>query len=79
MVSKYSLKHLYSPMLGATSKKHLSNFFRQTLSIPNATWNDLTAELEELKDGDCEDFDHILGLYKTLSQMRITDSSDMLR
>ncbi|KAK3941989.1 hypothetical protein QBC46DRAFT_257257 [Diplogelasinospora grovesii] len=79
MMSKYSLKHLYAPLLGGDQMELLSRFFQQTLSIPGASWSDLTAELEELRDSGCEDFDRIQSLYEYLNDMRIIAFADRLR
>lgn len=71
MISKCSLKHLYEPILSRDHATLLPQFFQQILSIPEASWTDLTKELEQLRDSHCEDFDHILSIYEYLSEMNL--------
>ncbi|KAH1752035.1 hypothetical protein LV164_008598 [Aspergillus fumigatus] len=59
MISKYSLKYVFEQVVGEGQLEHLSQFFRHTLSIPDASWSDLTGELVERSQNHCVDFDQI--------------------
>ncbi|GFG16303.1 hypothetical protein IFM61392_09435 [Aspergillus lentulus] len=64
MISKYSLKYVFEQIVEEGQFEHLSRFFRDTLSIPNASWSDLTGELVERSQNHCVDFDQIFDMYK---------------
>ncbi|GAB1197743.1 hypothetical protein APSETT444_007046 [Aspergillus pseudonomiae] len=62
MMSKYSLKYVFEQIVNESQLEHLSRFFRHTLSIPNASWSDLTGELVERSQNHCVDFDQIFDM-----------------
>ncbi|GAB1207249.1 hypothetical protein APSETT445_005962 [Aspergillus pseudonomiae] len=64
MMSKYSLKYVFEQIVNESQLEHLSRFFRHTLSIPNASWSDLTGELVERSQNHCVDFDQIFDMYR---------------
>lgn len=74
MTSRVSLQHLYKHVLCTPPDQldNLSRFFQQTLSIPGASWEFLTGELEALKHDGSEDIDCIAGLYQYLNKMGMT-------
>ncbi|KAJ6063689.1 hypothetical protein N7499_012369 [Penicillium canescens] len=79
MISKYSLKYVFEQIVEEGQLEHLSRFFGQTLSIPNASWSDLTEELVERSQNHCVDFDQIFDMYKYLSEMEVFLFTDDLR
>ncbi|KAB8254531.1 hypothetical protein BDV32DRAFT_132200 [Aspergillus pseudonomiae] len=79
MMSKYSLKYVFEQIVNESQLEHLSRFFRHTLSIPNASWSDLTGELVEQSQNHCVDFDQIFDMYRYLSGMENLLSTDDLR
>lgn len=79
MISKYSLKYVFEQVVGEGQLEHLSQFFRHTLSIPDASWSDLTGELVERSQNHCVDFDQIFHMYKYLSEMEIFSIDDLRR
>ncbi|KAE8133581.1 hypothetical protein BDV38DRAFT_274159 [Aspergillus pseudotamarii] len=62
MLSKYSLKYVFQQILEEGQLEQLSRFFRYTLSIPDASWSDLTEELVERSQNHCVDFDQIFDM-----------------
>ncbi|KAK4038181.1 hypothetical protein C8A01DRAFT_17707 [Parachaetomium inaequale] len=79
MRTNTSLKHVYAETFGANQMALVSRFFRETLSIPKASWTDLTKELKHLRAHKCEDFDRILDLYQYLNHMTLSPFTDELR
>jgi hypothetical protein len=79
MTTKASLQHLYTQHFGADQTNDVSAFFRDTLSIPDASWTDITDELKQLRKDGCEDFDRILGLYQYLNAMKTIAFDDEKR
>lgn len=77
MISKYSLKYVFEQVVGEGQLEHLSQFFRHILSIPDASWSDLTGELVERSQNHCVDFDQIFHMYKYLSEMEIFSIDDL--
>ncbi|KAJ5297272.1 uncharacterized protein N7443_008165 [Penicillium atrosanguineum] len=79
MISKYSLKNVFEQVVEEGQLEHLSRFFRRTLSIPNASWSDLTGELVERSQNRCVDFDQIFDMYKYLFEIEDFPFMDDLR
>ncbi|KZF20943.1 hypothetical protein L228DRAFT_223072 [Xylona heveae TC161] len=79
MMTKYSLKHQYTPLLSKHHMNLLPHFFQHTIGLSGASWTDLTGELEHLRDNDCQDFDHVLSLYIYLNDMVTGQLADSLR
>jgi hypothetical protein len=77
MISKYSLKYVFEQIVQEGQLEHLSRFFRHTLSIPNASWSNLTGELVERSQNNCVDFDQIFDMYKYLSEMEDFSTDDL--
>jgi hypothetical protein len=77
MISKYSLKFVFEQIVEEGQLEHLSRFFRHTLSIPNASWSDLTEELVERSQNHCVDLDQIFDIYKYLFEMEVICSDDL--
>jgi hypothetical protein len=46
-----------------TDKMTLTQFFRTTLEVPNATWRHFVDEIKHLNASNCTDFDRINSLY----------------
>ena len=76
-MSKYSLKYVFQQILEEGQLEHLSRFFRHTLSIPDASWSDLTEELVERSQNHCVDFDQIFDMYRYLSEMELLFTDDL--
>lgn len=72
MESKFALKLLYSQEddLECADGSYRAMFFKDTLGIPDCTWEDYVAELRVLKAGGCSDSDVIAGLYVALDAVR---------
>lgn len=79
MATKASLKHLYMSVLDEEQSGLLPRFFKQTLKIPAASWKDIVAELEYLRDSFSEDFDRILSLYEYLNSATGVTEAESLR
>jgi len=77
MLSKYPLKHLYTPELETREIDDLSRFFRQVLSVPDATWSDLTGELGKMRESGSRDFDRIRSIYHYLYDLRALNSGNL--
>jgi hypothetical protein len=78
------LKQAYITFLGPHRANSLAHFFQDTLSIPDASWEDTVGELEVLKayDNDVSDpipalYEYLLDLYKYLSKMNVTNLDDL--
>lgn len=76
METKYALRNLYSRTLGDEQMEIIRILFQRTLEIRNASLDDLVIELEELREGGCEDKPRIRALYKYLDEV-IPPTSDM--
>ncbi|KXX74826.1 Autophagy-related protein 9 [Madurella mycetomatis] len=78
---KCPLEYLYGSVLGTPpdQMKLLERFFKHTLSVPDASWQDIVQELENLKDYDDDDFDCIRGFYEYLNSMDIIAFTEDLR
>lgn len=79
MATKASLKHRYMSVLDEEQSGLLPRFFKQTLKIPAASWKDIVAELEHLRDSFSEDFDRILSLYEYLNNATSVTEAESLR
>ncbi|KAL5362015.1 hypothetical protein BJX96DRAFT_153271 [Aspergillus floccosus] len=79
MISKYSLKCAFEQIVEEDQLEHLSRFFTHTLSIPDASWSDLTEELVERSQNHCVDFDQIYDMYKYLFEMEGPFIDDLRR
>ncbi|KAK5994782.1 hypothetical protein PT974_03165 [Cladobotryum mycophilum] len=79
MTTKHPLKNLYKYSLDTDKMIYLSYFLQQILSIPNASYSDLTMELEHPRESGCENFDQILALYEYLHEMETSAVADKVR
>lgn len=68
MKTHNSLRALYSRTLGEEQMGNIENLFRRTLEIPNASLDDLVAELHELRSVGCKDKLRMRALYKYLDK-----------
>lgn len=68
---KRPLEYLYGNILGASSSrmKTLKHFFKDILSVQDASWRDIVKVLEILKYSGCEDMGHIREFYEYLAGM----------
>jgi hypothetical protein len=70
MISKHSLKSLYSRILGEEQMKNIEQLFCGTVGIPAASFPDVETELQELRAKGYEDFKRVEGLYQYLSILK---------
>jgi hypothetical protein len=66
MLSKHSLRSLYSRTLGDDQLESIERLFHKTVEIPSASLPDIVIELEKLKATGCDDFQQIDRLYRYL-------------
>ncbi|KAK4235362.1 hypothetical protein C8A03DRAFT_36794 [Achaetomium macrosporum] len=80
IVLKHPLLHLYGNALGTPpdQMERLAHLFRNLLSVPDASWKDITAELEHLKVNNCDDLDCIRDLYCYLNRMEVVAFAEEL-
>ena len=71
LTSKFPLKERYKPISDSQGTQFLSIFFQNTLSVRDASWRDLVAELQALKAKGIEDLDQITEVYKYLSTLNV--------
>ncbi|KAL6898616.1 hypothetical protein GGI43DRAFT_408166 [Trichoderma evansii] len=71
MVSKHSLRNLYSRIIGDDQLEDIERLLHKIVEIPSASWSDIVTELEELKDAGCDDddFQRIDQLYRYLREL----------
>lgn len=76
--TKYPLESSYEGYFGRseTDKMTLTQFFRTTLEIPNATWRDFVDEIKYLKTSNCKDFGWMNSLYICLDQIKSSGIGD---
>lgn len=79
MVTKMPLQHLYERILSEDQLLQLSNFFKQVLGITGASWSNVTAELEYLRDFGHLDFAQIFDFYQYLDKMTDINIIENLR
>lgn len=75
MVSKHSLRSLYSRTLGKNQLENIERLFQNIIEIPSASLIDIVAELEELKAIGCDDFQRINQLYSYLRELSPPEAS----
>lgn len=69
MVSKHSLRSLYSRTLGENQLENIERLFLKIIEIPSASLTDIVTELEALKAMGCDDFQRINQLYSYLAEL----------
>jgi hypothetical protein len=77
MLSKYSLKNIYSKVMGDDQLEDIERLFHKTVGIPSASWSDIVNELETLKAKGCDgnDFPRINQLYRYLRELKLPAAS----
>ncbi|KAL2132354.1 hypothetical protein VTI74DRAFT_3925 [Chaetomium olivicolor] len=80
IVLKYPLLHLYGNVLGTPpdQMRCLAHLFQDLLSVPEASWKDITAELEHLKAKNYDNLDCIRDLYSYLDGLQIVAFAEEL-
>lgn len=72
MQTVYPLEHLYRTHFSRsdTDLDILRQFFKNTLNVPDCSWNHYLAEIRRLKSDGSEDFDWISDLYCSIDDIR---------
>ncbi|KAH8124644.1 hypothetical protein LI328DRAFT_166990 [Trichoderma asperelloides] len=70
MLSKHSLRSLYSRTIGGDQLENIERLFHKIVKIPSASWSDIVTELETLKINFCDDFERINQLYRYLRKLK---------
>ncbi|KAI0200443.1 hypothetical protein F4808DRAFT_470402 [Astrocystis sublimbata] len=76
LATKYVLKSLYGECFCKRGCEcpYFPRFFMETLGIrTSCSWEDYVAELEELKDNECDNIDTITGIYEAIDALRTAD------
>lgn len=75
MISKYSLRSLYSRTCGDQQMEFIEPLFLNTLHIRNANLSDLVTELQELRAQGCQDLKRAEGLYEYINGLKLESNA----
>lgn len=77
LVTIRALKHIYTTFLGQQRTDSLASFFQHTLSIPDASCEDVINELILRKNCGLYTFEGVIGMYEYLSEMNLTTLNNL--